>query len=262
MKTRAIPIALLGTLKRAEPAKWRRWYFLAALAALVFLRAVIYGQIGPAVDWAPKIDLGVVMLGFPIYEHTFSVLMLYSASSMLFTLVVVYFWLLTLAWINHHTTTSNPFERMLRLQVGRVADWPRPVQLFLPLVFVAMLWTACHPLLVHAGITHRAQSFAHLAAQGLLVGLGIYLSLKFFLPVILFLHLIADYVYLGDNPFWEFLGTTARNLLAPLQRVPLRVGKVDLAPVAGILLILLLLHFLPWTIRYLLERRGLTLWPD
>lgn len=260
--TRATPTALLGTLKRAEPPKWKRWYFLAALAALVLLRAIIYGQIGPAVNWAPKLDLGVVMLGFPIRGRVFLLPLLYSALSLLYTLVVVYFWLLALACINHRAATSSSFDRMLRLQLGRPADWPRPVQLLLPLVTVGALWVLCQPLLIHAGVIHRAQSLAHLGVQGLLVSLGVYLSLKCFLPVILFLHLVADYVYLGDNPFWGFVGRTARRLVAPLQRMPLRVGKVDLAPLAGIALILLLLHFLPWLIQYFLERRGLTLWPN
>ena len=60
-----------------------------------------------------------------------------------------------------------------------------------------------------------------------------------------FLHLVASYVYLGANPLWDFVGATARNLLAPLRRLPLRIARFDFAPVAGVVLIFLLLHWLP-----------------
>src|SRR5512143_2272632 len=126
--THATPTALLGTLKRAVPARWGRWHFLAALTLLVVLRAVVYGQIGPAVNWTPKIDLGVVMLGFPIRGHRFLLPLLYSALSLVEMIVIANVWLLALVWINPGPATPNFFERIVRLQVGRAADWPRAVQ--------------------------------------------------------------------------------------------------------------------------------------
>ena len=64
------------------------------------------------------------------------------------------------------------------------------------------------------------------------------LTLKFVLPVILLLHLVTSYVYLGKSPVWDFIATTARGLLALLRWLPLRVGKLDLGPLAAIVLIL------------------------
>ena len=45
---RRTPATLIGTLRRAEPRRLRRWHLLAALGGLLLLRAVIYWQIGSA----------------------------------------------------------------------------------------------------------------------------------------------------------------------------------------------------------------------
>ncbi len=117
----------------------------------------------------------------------------------------------------------------------------------LPLIVGAVLWLACYPVLVHISVTNPAQSGWHLAGQALLVGGAVYLSLKYFLPAFLLLHLIASYVFLGDNPFWEYVNSTARRMLVPLRRVPLRIGKVDLAPVVAMVMILFFLNLVPLT---------------
>jgi hypothetical protein len=49
------------------------------------------------------------------------------------------------------------------------------------------------------------------------------------------------YVYLGRHPVWEFISQAARFLLWPLSF--LRFGKVDLAPLAGLGVVLALCEF-------------------
>jgi hypothetical protein len=44
--------------------------------------------------------------------------------------------------------------------------------------------------------------------------------------------------------------------------LPLRFGRIDLTPLAGIILILILLHALPNVVLNQLNRRNLTLWPQ
>jgi uncharacterized protein YggT (Ycf19 family) len=136
------------------------------------------------------------------------------------------------------------------------------VQLVLPLLLVAGLWIGLHPLLAQFEIAGRAQSMAHLVEQGLLVGTALYLTLQYFLPVFLFLHLIASYVYIGANPLWEFVGVTARSVLAPLHRLPLRMGRFDFAPVVGVVLIFLVLHWLPRLIVGKMAQNNLSAWPQ
>ena len=84
----------------------------------------------------------------------------------------------------------------------------------------------------------------------------------YLIPALLFAHWVAGYVYFGNSPLLEFLGVTARKLLAPLRPLPLRVGKLDLAPLAGIVVAILGLHVLPNWIRGELHRRHLTIWPQ
>jgi hypothetical protein len=42
------PATLVGTLRRAEPSRLRRWHLLAVLGGLLLLRALFYWQIGSA----------------------------------------------------------------------------------------------------------------------------------------------------------------------------------------------------------------------
>src|ERR1051325_9639427 len=75
----ATPAALLGTLKRAEPRGSAPWLFLAALPALVLLRAIFFSQISVAVNWIPRLDLAIVSLAF--HGDAFGPALLYSTLS-------------------------------------------------------------------------------------------------------------------------------------------------------------------------------------
>ncbi len=254
------PSTLSGTLRRAQPGQVKRWHFPAALAVLVLGRAVVYQQIGPAVNWTPKLDFYFVVLTFR--GTAFLPTLVFSLLSFLRAFVVLYFWLLTLAAINRHASGSDPFQKMISVQLGRAARWPWPVQGLLPMLAAAGFWAAFHPALVYFGIVSRTQSSLHLLGQSLLVGGGLVFSLKELLPAFLIVHLAASYVYLGRSPVWDFASLTARNLLVPLNRLPLRLGKLDLAPLVGIVLIFLMLVTLPNVLLTYLDRHHLSLWPQ
>src|SRR5690242_1849525 len=66
---RATPATLAGTVRRAEPMRMKRWHFLAALGALLFIRAWFYEHIGPAVNWTPKLSFTVITPAFPLVLH-------------------------------------------------------------------------------------------------------------------------------------------------------------------------------------------------
>ena len=177
-------------------------------------------------------------------------------------LIVCYFWLLALAMINRRSAEPDPLQKMVRLHLGPVGRRPWPLQLLLPLLLITGLWVSLHPLLVHLDITNRVRSYDHLAEQGLLISIALYFSLQYLLPVFLLLHLVASYVYLGSNALWEFIGATARNLLAPLGRWPLRLTRFDFTPLVGVILIFTLLHWLPKFILDELAKHNLTAWPQ
>ncbi len=91
------PATLIGTLRRAEPRRLRRWHLLAALGGLLLLRAGFYWQIGSALHpvWTGTLDLGVIPLSFR--SDSFSRMVLYSIFSFALTLGVFYLWLLLLS---------------------------------------------------------------------------------------------------------------------------------------------------------------------
>jgi uncharacterized protein YggT (Ycf19 family) len=263
--TRGVPATLSGTVRRAEPMRLKRWHFLAALGALLFIRAYFYEHIGPAVNWSPRLNLTVVNPTFPLVlrGHVFFLsAFLFSMTSFIRVLVVFYFWLLAIAVLNRHETNTDPLQKLLTLQLGRVARWPLVIQLLLPVVATAVLWMAFHSLLVYIGVTPHIRSNALLFAQGCVISLALYLSLKFLLLAFLAVHLIVTYVYLGVNPVWEFINTTSRNMLKPLNWLPLRIGRIDFAPIIGIVVIVLLLFVLPNYLLEILDRKNLTIWPQ
>jgi uncharacterized protein YggT (Ycf19 family) len=262
VKTR--PATLIGTLRRAEPRRMKGWQLLAGLGALLVLRAVLYRQIGPEADWTPKLDLFFIVLAFPsrLPPGHFLPALVFSLLSFARILIIGYFWLLALAVINRRNAEPDPLHKMLRLHLGPVARWPLLLQVLLPLVSLTALWIALHPLLAHLEITGRVRSNAHLVEQGLLIGFALYFTLQYLLPVFLLLHLFANYIYFGRNPLWDFIGATARNLLAPLRWLPLRIARLDFAPLGGVVLILFLLHWLPNLVLGHMAENNLTLWPQ
>ena len=258
--TRTTPATLVGTLRRAEPRRMRGWQLLVGLAALLLLRAVLYRQIGPEADWTSKLNLFFVVLAFRSDQYLLT--MLFSLLSFARMLIICYFWLLALVVINRRNAELDPLHKMLRLHLGPVARWPWLLQVLLPLVVITGLWMALHPLLTHFGIISPVRSPAHLAEQGLLIGTALYFTLQYLLPVFLLLHLVTSYVYLGSNPVWDFVGVTARNLAAPLRWLPLRLARFDFAPLAGVILILLLLHWLPNLVLGRMAENNVSLWPQ
>ena len=254
--TRQLPVTLTGTLRRAEPARAFHWHLLAGLVALLGLRALGYYSIGPAVGWTPRVNLYFVTLAFrgDILSHQF----LFSVLSFLRVWLIFHFWLLFLAMTSRRVAEPDPIQRWVLQQLGAMGRWSRVVQIILPVVLIAVLWTLLHPLLAYCGVINPAQSPVHVAEQGLLIGAGIYFSLKYLIPVFLAAYFLTSYVYLGDSPIWEFVSNRTRGMLAPLRALPLRLGKIDLAPMVGIAIVLLVLHLLPNAAQ---NQWDMTLWP-
>lgn len=245
---KARPASIASTLKRTEPQRFARWHFLAALAALLLIRAVLYWQIGPAVDWVPNLQLGAISVFFR--SDVLRRMLLFSALSFLLTLTVFYTWLLFLAVVNRKATEPDPIQRLVRLHLGWLDRWPWPVQLLVPLVLASVAWLALAPVLAALNLIQPPLSLAHRIEQAIVIGLGTYLTWKYVLAAFLLLWLLTAYVYFGNHAFWNFVGLTGRNLLQPLRMLPLRVGRVDLAPILEIALVFLAAE---------LAQRGLTI---
>jgi len=232
------PTTLIGTLRRAEPRRARRWPLLAGIAGLLFVRAVLYWQVGPAANWTPSLKLGAITLSF---RHDFFTRALaFSGLSFVFTLVVFYGWLLFLSLVNNRVPDTEPLQKLARLHLGWFERWPWVIRLLGPLLFTGTLWLALAPLFVRWQIIPRPISFLQRLEQAGAIGLGFYLSWKYLIVTLLVVYLFNSYVYLGTHPLWNFITVTGRNLLIPIRFLPLRLGKVDLSPILAIALVVAL----------------------
>ena len=230
------PATLVGTLRRAEPARLQRWHLLATLGGLLLLRALFYWQIGSASKpvWAGTLNLNVIALSF--LSNSFGRMFLFSIFSFGLTLGVFYLWLLLFSILEG----PEPVRRLVRIQLGGIDCWPRWTKLFLPLTVMAVMWWVASWVLTWMDILPHPVSAAHRIEESLVIGLGSYLSWKYIAGALLVLHLLNSYIYFGKHPFWSYVNAEAQTLLRPLRVVPLRAGKVDFAPIVEIVLVFLI----------------------
>lgn len=223
------PATLMGTLRPAAPKKIQRWHLLLFIAALLLLRAMFYWQIGAALSpiWTGKLDLGVITLSFR--SDWFGRILLFSLLSFVRVLGIFYLGLLFLSLVKG----PEPFHRLVRIPLGRVDGWARWQKLVLPFVSTAILWLLSSWALTAMQISPVPVSLAHRLEQSAVIGLGSYLVWQFPAVAVLGLHLLNSYIYFGKHPFWNYVSATAQLLLSPLKTIPLRLGKMDFAPVVG-----------------------------
>jgi len=231
---RSTPATLIGTVRSAEPRRATRWHFPLVLSALLVLRAGLYWHIGPLVDWTPSLNLGVISVSFR--SDYFARALLFSVLSFVAALAVFYLWLLLFSIINSSKSIDDPVQRLVRLHLGWFDRWPWPLKLVLPLLVTALLWLGIDPVLSRLDILPPSASFLHRLEQAATLGLGVYFLWKYVIVGVLILFLLNSYVYLGNHPIWSFLSLSGRNLLAPVRRLPLRIGKLDFAPIIAIAL--------------------------
>jgi uncharacterized protein YggT (Ycf19 family) len=230
------PATLIGTLRRAEPANAMRWHLPAVLGGLLLLRALFYWQIGSALKpvWAATLDLGVIAPSF--ISNSFGRILLFSIFSFARMFGILYLWLMLLSILDG----PMPTHRLVKMQLGEIDGWPRWIKFLLPLPVIASLWWLASWVLAWLHIIPPPVSPPRQIAAALVIALGSYLVWKFLIAALLALHLLNSYIYFGKNPFWSYVNATANQLLRPLEKIPLRAGKADFAPVAGIALVFLL----------------------
>ena len=232
--TKRTPATLMGTLRPASPQKLRHWHFLILIAGLLLLRALIYRWLGSATGSTTSyLDFGATSQGFR--RDIFAQALAFSFFSFVRALVILYIWLLFFSILSG----PDPINRLIKIPLGRASDWPRPVKIILPFVITAVLWWLASWIfekLPPALAGTLAQKF-----QGaVVIGLSSYLVWKFPACIILLLHLLSSYIYFGRHPLWNYVSQTAQNLLRPLKNIPLRVARVDFAPVLAIAIIFFL----------------------
>lgn len=243
---KATPATLVGTLRRAEPSRVRRWHFLLALVGLVLGRAFLYHMLAPALHWTGQLDLVATRISFP--SDFFQPMLLFSTLSFALTLFVFYLSLLLISLLGANGDFLLP--RLARMHLGFIDHLPAWARLLLPLIVGMCLWWALTWALAEWGLIPRPVSEMHRFGQSALVGLGSYIAWKYLLLAALALHLLNNHIYFGAHPMWNYVTATAQRLLAPLKVVPLQFGKIDFTPLVGIAVVLLIAQ---------VAERGLTL---
>jgi len=231
---RAVPSTLPGTLRRAAPIRWSHRHFLASLAALLFVRAIFYWKVGGAVSWTARLNL--IATSIPFQSDFFRRMLVFSILSFVLVLALFYLWLLFFTVVNRQT--DDLLQKFARQLLGRAGRLPAWILLLLPIFIAILAWLILSPFLAWMQILPGA-SFVTRVEQGALIGLGSFLTWKYLIGVVLALHIVNSYIYLGNHPLWDFVNLTARRIIQPLRRFPLELGKVDFTPVLAILIVFL-----------------------
>jgi uncharacterized protein YggT (Ycf19 family) len=242
-------LSLASTLERPSRAVVHRGRPLLALAGLLLARPVLYWQVGASAHWDPALDLGLVAIPFP--TPSFPHMLLYSLLGFGRTLAVFYLTLLLFALLGGPGPEAGPVHGFVRLQLGRAARWPAAVLALLPLATATLLWMLLTPALVRMGLIAPGPTPGDRLQQGLLLGLAAYVLWKYPILVVLVAYLFHTHVFVGHATVWNFVGATGRTLLRPLRPLPLAFGRLDLAPLVAVALLLPAAYY---------AMRGLTLW--
>lgn len=232
------PATLMGTLRPAAPQRLHRWHLLGFVGLLLLLRAVIYWWIGALLPqvWVGQLNLGVTTL--PFRSDLLVRMLVFSVLSFGLVFGIFYAWLLVLSLLDG----PLPVHALVTIPLGRVDGWPRWARIVLPFFATAILWWLASWLLMRLQILTPMPPAGRFQ-QALLLGASSYLLWKFPLGALLLLHLLNSYVYFGQHPFWKYVSATAQTILRPLAKLPLRVNRVDFAPLVGMGLIFLAAHF-------------------
>ncbi|HMC27025.1 MAG TPA: hypothetical protein VKM56_04430 [Verrucomicrobiae bacterium] len=226
--------SLLVPLKTPPLSALRTWLSLLAIPVLLIVRAAVYRQLGSAINWTAQLNLQVIVL--PFHSQFGPRMLLYSVLSFGWFLSKFYIWLIIISVLNQNDLEPGALLKYVRLQLGAVERWPVALKLALPVVTIVIAWLVVSAALQKMGIVPTSASILRVAEQGMLIGVAAYLSATYLLAVLLFLHLLNSYVYLGEWSIWRLASSTSQQLVKPF--FGLRIGRFDLAALVGLILII------------------------
>ena len=94
------PATLAGTLRRAEKTPLKSWHLPFGIVGLLVVRALfynfIYKEFGSALNWAGRVDIGVISVPFCGANSSLMTMLLYSFYSFGVMLGVFLLWVLLL----------------------------------------------------------------------------------------------------------------------------------------------------------------------
>ena len=223
---------ILGNLRPAERRSAPRLGYLGGLILLLMVRALIYRQVGPALYWHPGWSVNAVGLVFR--SDSLLRMLAYSWLSFGWLLLTWYTWMVGILVINRPPRDRDGVTRAIRRQMGWMGGWPAWALAVWPMVMAGLGWALIGWLASESRLMPTLTDGRHLLQQSLVVGLSQVCVLRWAAAVILILHLLNLYVYLGNNPVWEFVQQTGERLSRPFAIF--RFGQLDLSPIPALVI--------------------------
>ena len=220
-----------GPTPSPGPISKHSWIYLAALVALLGLRAVFYHQFGPGLDWIPSLNL---LNESPHFRSDlFPRILAYSVVSFARWLVAAYCCLALLTAVLSQTESSSSWREFLKAQFGWLGSWPSAVHWLAAIGLAIGVHLGEAEWMKAVGVwgktTDRLRQIPALIALDLRATLYLIMTL-------LALYLLNSYVYFGEQPFLKTVNESGKRLLKPLRILPLEMGKIDLAPFIAFIL--------------------------
>jgi hypothetical protein len=228
-------LSLASAVRPAERRLRAEFGSLAVLAFILLVRPCFYYSIGSKLNWTPQLDLFAISL--PWRSDLLGRMYLYSTISFLLTLGFFYAAMFLLSAVNRQLPDTEVMQQFVRLQLGWLEKIPWPLKLLLPSLVTGLAWAAALPLFAAIDLIPSVPESEAIWGQSFAFALAPLLAWKWVILVILVLHLVNLYVYLGTHPVWPYISVTARKILVPLSF--LSFSKMDLAPVVGMAILLL-----------------------
>jgi len=243
LPSRPPALALVGTLRRAGPRPRERWSSPLVLVSVLLLRSFLYSQLGTNVRWLPQLSFPGFVIHFR--PDVFGRMLVYSLLSFGLMLGAFYFSLMLISALNGRKANQDPWTVLVNAHLGFLGCLPAWTALVLPFLMAFLFWLAVGPLLALIQVHAPIPSAGRLLAEAAVVGIGGWLLWKYVLVLLLGLHLLSSYVYFGNAPFWKFIDITTANLLRPIAWLPLRIGRVDFAPVIALTVLVVAAIYAP-----------------
>lgn len=225
-------LTLSSNLRPTGVERPRRWSNLGALTLLLLIRPFFYWHLGSAAGWTAAWSPGPVTLFFR--SDFLGRMFLFSFLSFGWALFVWHAWLTLLSAVQPRPDT-NFVTLGVREHLGPLGRWPWPLGLVLPVLALGFIWWASVPGLAALGLMPLPKSNPQTVQQAVLVALSLVFTFRWLLTGVFVLRLLNTYVYFGSHPFWAFIHQAGRVLLWPINW--LRVGKLDLAPLVGLVVV-------------------------
>jgi hypothetical protein len=180
----------------------------------------------------------ILAISIPWRSDLLGRMILFSTMSFAIALGFYYAWIFLLSAVRPNKNEADVMQRFVRAQLGWLEKIPSGLKLLVPAVVAGLCWIGFVQLLGELELLPLPKSTETLWGQAGAIALASVLAWEWLLPVLFLLHLLNIYVYLGTHPAWAYISEVSRRLLAPLSF--LHFGKVDLAPVAGIAIVIVL----------------------